>query len=105
MLERTSTPLNLLDVMQELEILDCSFLNDGEWIKITDRKTLYHAAIVALIEAAESEGFVVTREGDYSGDPITAIHVDHAPETECDQLDLGCTCESCTKQITDAIGM
>lgn len=104
MLSKTSTPLNLLDVMQELGILDCSFLSadGGEWIRITDRKTLYHAAIIALIEAAEDEGFVITREYDFSGEPIRHIHVDNAPESEpCDQLGAGCTCESCTAQIAD----
>ncbi len=82
MIERTSTPLNLLDVMQELEILDVSFLgaDHGEWIKITGRRALSRAAIVALIEAAESDGFRVTIhcESD-AGDPVTEVHVESVP--------------------------
>lgn len=83
MLERTQTALNLLDVMQELELLDVSFLNDGEWIKSTDRKTLYRAAITALVENAQSEGFKVTIhcESD-AGDPVMYVDVENAtPET------------------------
>lgn len=102
MLERTQTAINLLDVMQELELLDVSFLNDGQWIKTTDRKTLYRAALTALLENAESEGFVVTSENFDMDGKIIAVFVEDAPETECDQLGGGCTCESCTKQITDA---
>lgn len=105
MLERTQTAMNLLDVMQELELLDVSFLNADEWIKCTDRKTLYRAAITALVENAQADGFKVTIhcESD-AGDPVMYVDVDDAPETECDQLGGGCTCESCTAQITDAIG-
>ncbi len=105
MIERTSTPLNLLDVMQELEILDVSFLgaDNGEWIKITDRKTLYRAAITALVEAAESDGFQVTIhcESD-AGDAVCDIRVDDAP---CDQLGGGCTCDDCTAAIVEAVGI
>ena len=106
MLERTSTPINLLDVMTELELLEVTYLNDGTWIKVKDRKTLYLAALTALLENAVAEGFLITREDDYGDlEPITAIRVEDAPETECDQLGGGCTCESCTWQITDAIGL
>lgn len=104
MLTRTTTPTNLLDVMEELELLSVTVLDDGEWIKVTDRKTLYRAALTALLECAESEGFLVTREGDYSGEAITAVEIDDEP-TICMNLDGGCTCEQCTAQITEALGM
>jgi hypothetical protein len=59
MLTKTSTPVNLLDMMQELELLEVTMLVDGDWLKLDDRASLYRAAIVALMECAESEGFNV----------------------------------------------
>lgn len=90
MIERTQTALNLLDVMQELEILDCSFLNSDGWIKVTDRKTLYRAAIVALLEAAETEGFQMTTGGVYLDIiPSDAIDIEDTPDTEACDDDYG----------------
>ena len=84
MLERTQTPINLLDVMTELELLQVDFRNDDGWIKVTDRKTLYRAAITALLECAESEGFQILREDDYGDmEPISSIRVEDAPEIDC----------------------
>ena len=102
MIERTQTPENLLDVMEELELLHVEFLGNDGWIKVTDRKTLFRAAITALMECAESEGYDITT---CDGDRIrpTVEVVDSQPEP-CDQLGSGCTCEDCTAQINEALG-
>ncbi len=93
MLERTQTAVNLLDVMQELELLDVSFLNDGEWIKSTDRKSLYRAAITALLENAQSDGFVVTSENWDMDGSIRNVMVDDAtPENDHYEREY---CEAC----------
>jgi hypothetical protein len=105
MLTKTSTPVNLLDMMQELELLDVSLLVDGEWLKLDDRASLYRAAIVALMECAESEGFNLVSSALCERIRPTEIEIEEAADEICMNLGGGCTCESCTQQIADAIGM
>lgn len=102
MLTKTSTAVNLLDMMEELELLEVSMLVDGEWLRLDDRASLYRAAIVALMECAETEGFNVMSTALMERLRPTEIEIE---EATCDQLDGGCTCESCSQQIIDAVGM
>ena len=89
MLTKTSTPENLLDVMEELELLHVEFSTADGWIKVTDRKTLYRAAITALLECAHSEGF---------GVEVTGDHCDVTDEYEVEP------CESCESSGTNEDG-
>ena len=102
MLTKTSVSVNLLDMMEELELVGVTMLVDGEWLKLDDRASLYRAAIVALVECAESEGFNVSSSALCERIRPTEIEVEESP---CMNLDSGCTCDSCTQQIADAIGM
>lgn len=58
--DQSQTPqlITLEMVLKELE-LDRDF-RDSEWIDMRDRRTPYRAAIVALMECAESEGYCLT---------------------------------------------
>lgn len=100
----------------ELPTVGSPPVTHDDWKPSTDRETLYARLIESLIEQAREEGIVV-REG--GGERITEVFcTEQDPElcpgcwefvTECscpcDQLDSGCTCESCSQQIADAIGM
>ncbi len=130
---RTDSHTNLLDEVVRLGLLTCTKLEDGVWMPIGDRATLYEALINELIEAAGRE-HVKTVDGCYETlEVIRCVEAEDDYEREecdscegaglnpdgsqcdncdwfgdrilCDQLGGGCTCEDCTKQITDALGM
>ena len=85
-----TTPITLEMVLNELE-LDCDFQNsDCGWIDMKDRRTLYRAAIVALAECAESEGYCLINNA--SGTQVSArdIEINHDEDeaTRVIRLDL-----------------
>lgn len=107
MLTKTSTAVNLLDMMEELELVEVSMLVDGEWLRLDDRASLYRAAIVALMECAESEGFNVMSSALCQRIRPAEIEIEEAADEcgDCMELGGGCLCPQCTAQICDAIGI
>lgn len=88
--------VTLNEIMNELELDCCSFHRDEDQTLIQDgdRRALYAAAITALLECAEAEGF--TAICDSNGLPVGKITLEADP---CHGLDGGCCCPSCTAQI------
>lgn len=85
--------LNLLaDIMEQWKRGEAAIC--GDYIKELGE------AIVTLERLKEDEATFESQCGDFS-QPWKLV-VERNP---CDQLGGGCTCEDCTKQIADAIGM
>lgn len=101
MLTKTDSLPNLLDALLNSGALAVSFLSDGQWIPITDRRILYEIALDQIIQSAKDDGFKVTRQGDWEDTPIEMVRLD---EWECNGLGDGCTCPCCTAQIEAVAG-
>jgi len=72
------------------------------WVDLNDRKTLYRAAIVALMEAAEDDGYEIVNEANAL--PVLANAVTVQTDSEKVQWEGEAACEDCTAMVEDAIG-
>jgi hypothetical protein len=94
---RTDSHRELLNEIIRLGLVSCTKLEDGGWIPITDRATLYMAVINELITDAARER-VTTVDGCY--DKIEAINCVEATDEddyereECDSCE-GAGCSTC----------
>ena len=109
MITRTTENFDLIGVLTERGAIGVDVLVSGEWKPSSNLAMQYEAAINALIRQARRDGFRV-----WSGDScIELLETTVCEEAgyeeifgeECDQLGEGCTCESCTRQIKNALGM
>lgn len=96
---RVTANVDLLDLLVERGAIAVETLQD-DWKPVTDRETLYEAAINALLAQAKRDGFRVVTE-----DFAVELDSTNVMPEPCDQLGGGCTCESCTEQIRSALGM